>query len=55
MSTQRPKIDWKVITNLPVQSRRDAMRWTIEMFHKVLKSDAEQKHRSFEPQRGLST
>lgn len=42
----RDKIDWKLITDLPVTSRRDAMekiRWysqrgKIETFHKILKS-----------------
>jgi len=42
----RDRIDWKLITNLPVSSRREAlekltwyaMRWKIEMFHKILKS-----------------
>jgi hypothetical protein len=42
----RDKIVWKLITDLPVQSRRDAvekiqwyaLRWKIEVFHKVLKS-----------------
>jgi hypothetical protein len=42
----RERIDWKLITNWPVRSRSDAiekltwyaMRWKIEMFHKVLKS-----------------
>ena len=42
----REKIDWKLITDLPVQSRADAIeklqwyarRWKIESFHKVLKS-----------------
>jgi len=42
----RDKIDWKLITDLPVASRRDAMekiqwysqRWKIEIFHKILKS-----------------
>ena len=42
----RDKIDWKLITNLPVRSRQDAveklswyaMRWKIETFHKILKS-----------------
>lgn len=40
------RIDWKLITNLPVRSRNEAveklrwyaMRWKIETFHKVLKS-----------------
>jgi hypothetical protein len=42
----RPRIDWKLITNLPVHSHGDAveklgwyaMRWKIELFHKILKS-----------------
>jgi hypothetical protein len=42
----RKKIDWKLITNLPVGSRADAieklewyaLRWKIEVFHKILKS-----------------
>jgi len=42
----RDKIDWKLITNLPVRSRKEvveklhwyAMRWKIETFHKILKS-----------------
>ena len=42
----RDKIDWKLITDLPVGSRREAienlkwyaMRWKIETFHKILKS-----------------
>jgi hypothetical protein len=42
----RTKINWKLITNLPVQSRSAAieklnwyaMRWKIEVFHKILKS-----------------
>jgi hypothetical protein len=42
----RDKIDWKLITDLPVNSRRDALekirwyslRWKIETFHKILKS-----------------
>jgi hypothetical protein len=42
----REKIDWKLITNLPVRNRQDAvekltwyaMRWRIETFHKILKS-----------------
>ena len=43
---RREKIDWKLITNLPVRSRQEAieklewysMRWKIETFHKILKS-----------------
>jgi hypothetical protein len=42
----RDKIDWKLITNLPVHGRKDAvekltwyaMRWRIETFHKILKT-----------------
>jgi Transposase DNA-binding/Transposase DDE domain len=42
----RKKIEWKIITNLPVRSRREAiekldwyaLRWKIETFHKILKS-----------------
>ncbi len=42
----RKPIDWKLITDLPVGSNRDAiekldwyaMRWKIEVFHKILKS-----------------
>lgn len=42
----RPRIDWKLITNLPVESMAEAveklewyaMRWKIETFHKILKS-----------------
>jgi Transposase DNA-binding len=42
----RNKIDWKLITDLPVDSRKDAieklewyaLRWKIEVFHKILKS-----------------
>ena len=43
---RRPGIEWKLLTNLPVQSRAEAiekldwyaMRWKIETFHKILKS-----------------
>jgi hypothetical protein len=42
----RDKIDWKLLTDLRVGSRRDAieklewyaMRWKVETFHKILKS-----------------
>ncbi|MGY4596929.1 hypothetical protein ACVWXL_004675 [Bradyrhizobium sp. GM22.5] len=42
----RKKIEWKLITNLPVSSRTEAieklewyaLRWKIEVFHKILKS-----------------
>jgi Transposase DNA-binding len=42
----RKRIEWKLVTDLPVASRRDAiekldwyaMRWKIETFHKILKS-----------------
>jgi Transposase DNA-binding len=42
----RPRIEWKLLTDLPVNSRLEAiekidwyaMRWKIETFHKILKS-----------------
>jgi len=42
----RDRIDWKLITDLPIGSREEAieklnwyaMRWKIETFHKILKS-----------------
>jgi hypothetical protein len=42
----RKKVDWKLITDLPVHSRKDAieklewyaLRWKVEVFHKILKS-----------------
>jgi Transposase DNA-binding len=42
----REKIDWKLLTNLPVKSNEEAieklkwyaLRWKIETFHKILKS-----------------
>jgi hypothetical protein len=42
----RPRIDWQLITDLPVHSQESAveklrwyaLRWKIEMFHKILKS-----------------
>jgi len=42
----RPRIDWKLITDLPVESHEEAieklrwyaLRWKIEIFHKILKS-----------------
>jgi len=44
----RDAVDWKLITDLPIASRRQAieklqwyaMRWKIETFHKILKSGA---------------
>jgi hypothetical protein len=59
--TTRPKgrerIDWKLITNLPVRSRKDAleklswyaMRWKIETFHKILKSGCEAEDSKLRP------
>jgi hypothetical protein len=43
---RRKKIEWKLLTDLPVQSRKDAieklewyaLRWKIEVFNKILKS-----------------
>jgi hypothetical protein len=45
-SVGRPKIDWKLITDLPVSCHAEAveklgwyaLRWKIEVFHKILKS-----------------
>jgi len=42
----RPRVDWKLITNLPVLTAQEAveklgwyaLRWKIEVFHKVMKS-----------------
>src|ERR671910_278975 len=42
----RPRIDWRLVTDLPVTSNRAAveklrwyaLRWKIELFHKILKS-----------------
>ena len=42
----RDPIDWKLVTDLPIRSRKEAiekltwyaMRWKIETFHKILKS-----------------
>jgi hypothetical protein len=42
----RERLDWKLLTNLPVRSRKEAVekltwyatRWKVETFHKVLKS-----------------
>jgi hypothetical protein len=42
----RDRIDWNLVTDLPIRSRKDAveklnwyaMRWKIETFHKILKS-----------------
>ena len=42
----RDRVDWKLVTDLPIRSRQDAieklqwyaMRWKIETFHKILKS-----------------
>ena len=44
--TDRDRVDWKLVTNLPVRSGEEAaeklswyaMRWKIEVFHKILKS-----------------
>lgn len=45
-SSERERIEWKLITSLPVETLEDAieklewyaMRWKIETFHKILKS-----------------
>jgi hypothetical protein len=46
MPPDRDRIDWKLITDLAVSTRRQAvekvqwyaLRWKIEVFHKILKS-----------------
>jgi Transposase DNA-binding len=48
----RKPIDWKLLTDLPVGSKKDAieklnwyaMRWKIEVFHKILKSGCKAEH-----------
>jgi Transposase DNA-binding len=48
----RKPIDWKLTTDLPVDSRKNAieklnwyaMRWKIEVFHKILKSGCKAEH-----------
>ena len=50
----RKRIEWKLITDLPVASRADAieklewyaLRWKIEVFHKILKSGCKAEERS---------
>ena len=49
----RKRIDWKLITDLPVRTLKDAieklkwyaLRWKIEMFHKILKSGCKAEDR----------
>lgn len=48
----RDRVDWKLITDLPIASRREAieklhwysLRWKIETFHKILKSGCRAEH-----------
>ncbi len=48
----RAQIEWKLITNLPVNSKEEAveklqwyaLRWRIEVFHKILKSGCQAEH-----------
>ena len=48
----RKPIDWKLLTDLPIRSNKDAieklnwyaMRWKIEVFHKILKSGCKAEH-----------
>lgn len=50
--TDRDRIDWKLVTDLAVNSRRQAvekvqwyaLRWKIEVFHKILKSGCRAQH-----------
>jgi hypothetical protein len=54
---RRKKIEWKLLTDLSVQSRKDAieklewyaLRWKIEVFHKILKRAARRRNRNCEP------
>ena len=56
----RERIEWKLLTNLPVRSCLDAIeklewyaqRWKIETFHKILKSGCEPKKLNSEPPNG---
>jgi len=58
----REKIDWKLITNLPVRSRTEAieklewysMRWKIETFHKILKSGCKAEESKLRTAEGLA-
>lgn len=53
----RKKIEWKLITDLPVGSRADAieklewyaLRWKIEVFHKILKSGCKLRNQKSGP------
>lgn len=44
--TERDRVDWRLVTNLPVRSAEEAieklswyaLRWKIEVFHKIMKS-----------------
>ena len=48
----RSRVDWKLVTNLPVRTAADAveklswyaLRWKIEVFHKILKSGCKAEH-----------
>lgn len=56
----RPRMDWKLITDLPVHSHDDAveklgwyaMRRKIETIHKILKSGCKLKRHGCEPRSG---
>ena len=51
-------IDWKLITDMPVHSRAEAMEkidryalcWKIEAFHKIMKSGCKRKPKNYELQ-----
>jgi hypothetical protein len=57
----RDRIDWKLITDLPVASRASAieklhwyaLRWKIETFHKILKSGCRAEHSKLRTAEGL--
>ena len=56
--TGSKRIEWKLITNLPVASRKQAvekldwyaLRWKIEVFHKILKSGCKAEESNCAPQ-----
>ena len=62
VSESRDRIFWKLLTNLPVKSMSEAiekiewyaMRWKIEMFHKVLRSGCRAEESKLRTSEGLA-
>lgn len=58
----RERINWKLVTNMPVTSRLEAiekldwyaMRWKIEVFHKILKSGCKAEESKLRTAEGLT-